>query len=405
MRVRRDLAGVVVALALLPLSPQANGGEDIRLQGSVSAADALRSVLSDGFTARFGDVELLWESAGSGAAFVALFSGDADVGVVSRSVRAEEVNLASRLGLELKETILALDGLAVVVHPRNDVPSLSLEQLESLYAGRIVRWLGFGGVDEAVQLLSLTASSGTPSEFCEIVFQDPMLPFASSIEYLVSSAEILERVASERGAVGFVSMSYDRSRVRTVPIVEASGRPLLPSAATVSDGTYPLRYPLRLYTVADPQDELQHFLRFLYLHDGPGLVAAAGLVPVQAFAAVTRSAARARQRAQVSVTRIDFGFRGARLDADARRDLTEMASRLAGSEEGVWITGHEEPTEARDELAATRSRTVAEFLEGQNIDPSRMTVDSRGASEPLASNAELEGRRSNRRVDVWVLPH
>jgi len=398
----RDLAGIVVALSL---TPPATGGEDIRLQGSVSAADALRSVLSDGFNARFGDVELVWESAGSGAAFVALFSGDADVGVVSRSVRAEEVSLASRLGLELKETILALDGLAVVVHPRNDVRSFSVEQLESLYAGRIVRWLGFGGGDEEVRLLSLTASSGIQSEFREIVFRNPTLPFASSTEYLASSAEILERVASERGAVGFVSMSYDRSRVRTVPIVEGSGRPLLPSAATVGDGSYPLRYPLRLYTVADPADELQHFLRFLYLHDGPGLVAAAGLVPVQAFAAMTRSAARARHRAQVSVTRIGFGFRGARLDADARRDLMEMASRLAGSEEGVWITGHEEPTEARDELAAARSRSVAEFLQGQNIDPSRMTIDSRGASEPLVSNAELEGRRLNRRVDVWVLLH
>jgi outer membrane protein OmpA-like peptidoglycan-associated protein len=174
---------------------------------------------------------------------------------------------------------------------------------------------------------------------------------------------------------------------------------------SVGDGTYPLRYPLRLYTVADPEDELQHFLRFLYLHDGPGLVAAAGLVPVQSFAAMTRSAAGARERAQVSMTRIEFGFRGARLDADARRDLTEIASLLAGGEEGVWITGHEEPTEARDELAATRSRAVADFLQGQNIDPSRMTIDSRGTSEPIASNDELEGRRSNRRVDVWILRH
>ena len=402
MRVRRDLAGIVVALAL---SPQASGGEDIRLRGSATASDALRSVLSDGFTARFGDVELLWDSAGSGSAFVALFSGDADVGVVSRSVRAEEVNLASRLGLELRESILALDGLAVIVHPQNDVESLSVEQLESLYTGRIVRWLGFGGIDEVVQLLIAAEWSGAQTEFCELVFHDPTFQFASSAEYLMSSAEILERVASDRGAVGFVSMSYDRSRVRTVPIVAASGEALRPSAVTVGDGTYPLRYPLRLYTVGDPKDELGHFLRFLYLHDGPALVADAGLVPVQAFATMTRSAARARPRAQVSLTRVGFGFRASRLDADAQRDLTDVASRLTGSDEGLWITGHEEPREARDELAAARARTVAEFLEQQNVDPSRMTVDSRGSSESLASNVELEGRRSKRRVDVWILPH
>ena len=361
-------------------------------------------MLSDGFGARFRDVELLWDSAGSGSAFVALFSGDADVGVVSRSVLAEEVNLASRLGLELRESTLALDGLALVVHPRNDVPSLSMEQLESLYAGRVLRWLGFGGINESVQLLSAAEWSGAQTEFCELVFHDPTFQFASSAEYLMSSVEILERVASDRGAVAFVSMSYDRSRVRTVPIVAASGEALLPSAVTVGDGSYPLRYPLRLYTVGDPQDELRYFLRFLYLHDGPALIADAGLVPVQAFASVSRSAARPRHRTPVSLTRVGFGFRGSRLDADAQRELTDVASRLAGSEEGVWITGHEEPSEAEDELAAVRAETVAEFLEGQRIDPSRMTVDSRGASEPLASNTEPDGRRSNRRVDVWILP-
>ena len=402
MRVRRDLAGIVVALAL---SPQASGGEDIGLQGSASAADALRSVLSDGFTTRFGDVELLWESAGSGSAFVALFSGNADVGVVSRSVRPEEVNLASRLGLELRESILALDGLALVVHPRNHVQSLSMEQLESLYSGRIVRWLGVGGIDESVRLLSTVASSGAQSEFCELVFHDPTLPFASSANISCRAPRSSNESPPIRGAVGFVSMSYDRSRVRTVPIVAALGEDLLPSAVTVGDGTYPLRYPLRLYIVGDPKDELRHFLRFLYLHDGPTLVTDAGLVPVQAFASVSRPAARPRHRAQVSLTRVGFGFRGSRLDADARRALTDVASRLAGSEEGLWITGHEEPREAPDELAAACARTVAEFLEGQRIDPSRMTVDSRGSSEPLASNAELEGHRSNRRVDVWILPH
>lgn len=393
---------LIVALAVAPL---ARAGEDIRIQGSVSAAHALRAHLSEGFNARYGDVELVWESAGSGAAFVSLFAGDADIGVTSRRARTEEVRLATALGLELRESILALDGLAVVVHPRNHVPSLSLEQLDSLYSGRIVSWLGFGGADEPVRLLSPPPSSGAPSEFRELVFSDPSLTFAASTEFVLSSAGMLESVASDRGAVGFVSMSYDRSAVRTIPIVGASGEAHLPSVPTVGSGAYPLGSPLRLYTVSDPNDELEHFLRFLYLHDGPALVVDAGLVPVPAFMTLARWGLHERAPSAVSLVRIGFGFRGSRLGAEARDELAELATRLGNNEDRVWISGHEEPTEARDNLAERRARAVADFLEQQSIDRSRMTVDSRGTSEPLATNSELDGRRSNRRADVWVLPH
>jgi phosphate transport system substrate-binding protein len=382
-----------------------SSGQELRLQGSAVAADALRVSLMDGFTARFGDVRLEWDAAGSGAAFVALFAGDADVGVVSRRVRADEVRLAKRLGLELCESILALDGLAIVVHPDNDVPVLSVEQIGALYRGRIVRWLGVGGVDDAVRPLSPAPSSGAHAELRELVFADAETPFATSVEHLSSSDEIIERVASDPGAIGFVSMSYDRSRVRTVPVAVDSGEVLLPSPATVVSGAYPLRYPLRLFTVTEPEDVLGHFLRFLFLHDGPALVAEAGLVPVQAFHTAMRSSSRPRDRSGVSLTRIGFGFRGSRLGAEARAQLERVASRLAESHEEVWITGHEEPIEARPDLALARAESVAGFLEEQNIDRSRMKVESRGLSEPVASNAELAGRRQNRRADVWILPH
>lgn len=69
------------------------------------------------------------------------------------------------------------------------------------------------------------------------------------------------------------------------------------------------------------------------------------------------------------------------------------------------ITADEEPTEAREDLALARARRVAEFLEEQNLDASRLRVDSRGTSEPFASSSVLAGRRRNRRAEVWVLPH
>ena len=104
----------------------------LHIEGGISAAEALRETLRDGFQARYADVDLVWESTGSDAAFSALFAGDADMVVSSRTIRTDEIELARRLGLEIRELVLALDGIAVIVHPDNDVASLSMSQLEVL---------------------------------------------------------------------------------------------------------------------------------------------------------------------------------------------------------------------------------------------------------------------------------
>ena len=108
----------------------------------------------------------------------------------------------------------------------------------------------------------------------------------------------------------------------------------------------------------------------------------------------------------VMMRRVGFGFRGSRLGRAARTILEEVANGLATTSDGVWIGGHEEPTEngANAELSLARAQSVAEFLEQLGIDPSRMVVDSRGVGAPVSSNRTAEGRRVNRRADIWILP-
>lgn len=396
----------VVVASCVGLSASGFAQTEIRIQGCGLVADALRVPLSEGFHARYSDIVLSWDDAGCASVFTSLFAGTADFGVASRSMRADEIELAGRLGLELRELVLGLDGIAVIVHRDNDIEALSVENLEAFYHGRMASWLGVGGADTPVFLVSALVSSGIYTVFKELVFREVDAAFKPSTEYLASSDEIIERVAAEPGAIGFVSMSSNRARVRSVPITDGSDDAVLPSPSSVSNASYPLRYPVHLYTLAEPEPESvrRRFLRFLYLHEGAALVARAGLVPIQSFNVAFRSPV-ASPRVDVSITRIGFGFRGSRLDAQARESLLEVASQLASGAAGVWITGHEEPTEARDELALDRARSIAEFLEEQEIDRSRMTLVSRGVSEPLASNAELEGRRQNRRAEVWVLPY
>lgn len=383
--------------------------EDVRVQGSMTAARTLRPLVSEAFSERYADVSLAWEGAGSGAAFTALLAGEADIGLSTRTIEEHEVELAAKLGLELRESVLALDGIAVVVHRGNDVPSLSLEQLESLYTARIVRWLRVGGIDEAVRLWTSSESSGIRATFRDLVFEDENTPFAAGAEDLVTEEDVLERVASDRGSVGFVSMTADRSSVRTVPIATPSGDTVLPSPATVVSGDYPLSYPLRLYMTTEPEGRLRLFLTFLCLHDGPRLLAEAGLAPMHAFTPLSRNVPPEPNRLSppvrpgVSLTRVSFGFNGARLDGAARRELAEVARRVEASGEHLWITGHADPTEDAEDLSDARARAVADYLTERDVAPARLVVDGRGAGEPVASNAEPDRRRQNRRVDVWIV--
>jgi phosphate transport system substrate-binding protein len=400
---------VVHVVVSTVLSMSASAQTEIRLQGCGSIADALRAPLSDGFHGRYRDILVSWDDAGSAAAFTSVFAGEADFGVVARRMRPSEVELAMRLGLDLRELILGLDGIAVIVHPANGVQSLSVEQLAALYRGGMARWLGVGGTDAPVRLLSVSEASGVQTVFKGLVFGDAEASFQTGTEYVESTRELIDRIASDRDAIGFVSMSAERSSVRTLAISAESGLAVgavLPTRASVSSASYPLRHPIQLYMrgEVEPEGALRQFLSFLYLHEGSSLVAAAGLVPIQSFTAAFRSPA-GPPGPEVSMTRIDFGFRGSRLDAEARQRLLEVGNVLAESGYGVWITGHEETSEARDGLALARARSVADFLEGQSIDVARMVIDSRGTSEPLTSNAELEGRRRNRRAEVWILPH
>ena len=395
---------VLAATILSAFAAHGVASESVRIQGSVDVFDRVGAALTERFNARYGDVSLAWDAAGSGAAITALLAGAADLGVSTRTITAPELELARRLGLELKESALALDGLAVIVHPDNDVSRLTIEQLETLYLGRIVRWLGFGGIDETVNLLSSPDAGGTQRVFKDLVLGDPGKSFVRSTAYLWAD-DIVDRVAADRGAVGFVSMNRDLSGVRRVPIVGPLGQEYLPDIGSVASGAYPLRYAIWLYRVGEAAGELRHFLRFLLLHDGQRVLADAGFVPVSGFHGFERRVGAGDEAPEVVMRRVGFGFRGNRLSSAARAILQEVANRLETTTDGVWIRGHEEPTEngAGAELSLARAQSVAEILEELGIDPSRMVVDGFGTAEPASSSGTVDGRRVNRRTDIWIL--
>ncbi len=374
-----------VVLLCLCATEAARGQTPLRVVSSGFLRETLQARLFAALSEAHSDLSLDWRDAGSRGALRDLFEGGADVAVTIQRVRPDEIRLAERLELELHEHAIALDVLALVVHPDNTVESLSPSELQELFRGSMLGWHGVGGTSADVIPIAIRAvADGVPG--------DADARFAARLQLVESESEVLAHVAAERGGIGLVSATRDRSAVRTVPIeVE-------PDAVGTSG---PLTRTLWAYSLGS-FGSLRSLLDFLRLQDGRRVLEDAGLHPL--LATTHRSPERGTVRA--FLTRVSFGYDGFRLGAAARQVLDSLAKSLKSPRQSVWIVGHVEPTESvdRDDLSLLRAREIASYLQQKGIDPSRMTVEGVGASEPLADHRTLEGRRESRRVEIWVLP-
>jgi phosphate transport system substrate-binding protein len=343
-----------------------------------------------------------WVADDPSASLLALLEGTADVAVTTRALSGRELELASGLGLELDEHVLGLDGLAVVVHPDNPVEGLSVAELAALFTGEVRRWHGVGGPSEPIHLVLPSPPSGITERFRETVLggAEPR----AGVELLESDDDVLALVAGDRSGLGVTSLAADRSRVKTLAIA-ADGEPVSPHRLSIQDGSYPLRYAVRIYRRVPAGAGGRRLLAWLLLQEGRGWVASLGLVPLAATRVLPAGVGSAPPP-PVDVTRVDFGYRGSRLGALASESLLALSERLRASGEGVWVMGHSEPTEveAADlSLATARAEAVARFLTERGVAPGKIVAEGLGALSPRASNLTLEGRRANRRADVWVL--
>lgn len=383
-------AGVLLAVALAPPPATAPG----RL--SVQSAPVLDRAFSGPARERF--PELRWGADGCAAGFQALLAGTADVVMSTRAPNERELRLTERLGLRLYERVLGIDALAVIVHPDNRIDELTLEQLVSIYTGGVVRWMGVGGADESTTLLVPSRLSGMGEVFRERGLGGRDL--AASVEWVEPVDDIVGRVASDVGAVGFVSVTLDRARVKTLKI---DG--VVPTPESVVRGAYPLWYSLRLYTVGEPAGEAHRFLSWLLLQEGRTLLLKAGFLPV-GTQPLRRAVIDARRRPRRVLFRAHFGPGSARLARAERDALETILERARSSSDRLLLVGHAAEGEGEGDgygyeydLAEARARAVSDLVTSRGLSPDRLELESVGAEEPIS--AELA---SNRRVDIWFLP-
>lgn len=222
---------------------------------------------------------------GSGTGLSALISGTCDVAMSSRNIKNKEIELAGKKGIKPFEIKAALDGLAVIVNPKNPVDKLTIEQLAQIFTGKITNWKQLGGADSQIVILSREVNSGTHVYFKEHVLRrnDPAstAEFAPSALMLSSSQSIADEVAGNSGAIGYYGMGYISNKQKAVSIAkDPNSEFIVPTIDNVVSGKYPISRPLFLYTNGEPAGLTKKFIDFALSKEGQDIVIKTDFVPV-----------------------------------------------------------------------------------------------------------------------------
>ncbi|MBO4968531.1 MAG: phosphate ABC transporter substrate-binding/OmpA family protein [Pseudomonas sp.] len=353
---------------------------------------------------------------GSGTGFTALAAGHADLVASSRPIKDRELVDLERLG-DLKspsaEQVIAIDGLAIILHPRNPLNQLDTEQLAQVFSGQISRWEQLGGVGGAIHLYARDGQSGTWETFKELVLNRNGQSLSSTAQRFESSEELSDAVSRDPQAIGFIGLPYIRE-AKALAIVDGASQPMLPLTSLIASEDYPLSRRLFFYLPPSTINPwAKALVAFTQSPQGQAIVGQNGFVAQsvqagsvlpgghmpQAYQALTREA----QRLSVNF-RFEEG--SASLDNKARQDLLRVVDYLSAHgklDRQVTLVGFGDAKDDPDRaqlLSKLRAMAVRRELVKSGVVPRE--IRGYGAQMPVAANIEDEGRLKNRRVEVWV---
>ena len=223
---------------------------------------------------------------GSGTGISSLLSGTCDIVMCSRNIRGREVALAKQKGINPFEIKIALDGLAVVVNPKNPISKLTIDQLADIFTGKITNWKELRGNDQKIVILSREVNSGTHVYFKEHVLRKnnsvSQEEFTPSALMLPSSQAIADEVANNPSSIGYYGMGYICQKQKAVMVAQDSNSEFIaPTVDNVISGKYPISRPLFFYTDGQPEELVKKFVDFALSKEGQDIVVKTDFVPIK----------------------------------------------------------------------------------------------------------------------------
>jgi phosphate transport system substrate-binding protein len=264
---KKALAAVILTAGFLGGCNTNGAHTTVSTDGSTSMEKVI-GYLGEAYMEQNSDVKVTFNPTGSGSGIQAVLDGRCDIGLSSRDLTDEELS-------ELDVTVVAFDGIAVIVNPENPVSDLSAEELARIFTGEITSWEEVGGEALPVVCIGREAASGTRDGFEAITGTADLCAYSQE---LTSTGDVIQTVSSNPNAVGYASVASVGDKVKTVSI---DG--VFPTNETILDGSYKIQRDFVFVTKMDKElsAAAQDFFDFAMSAEADEFIKKAGAVPAR----------------------------------------------------------------------------------------------------------------------------
>lgn len=244
-----------------------DNSQTVATDGSTSMEKVI-GFLSEAYMEEHGDVKVTYNPTGSSSGIQAVDEGRCDIGLASRNLKEEET-------ADLQETVVAIDGIGIIVHPDNLVTDLTIEQIGDIYMGKITNWKELGGSDAPIVCIGREAASGTRDGFEEVTGTKDNCQYSQE---LTSTGDVVQTVSGNPNAIGYASVASVND---TVKLVSVEGT--IPTIENIQNGNYKVQRNFVLVTRKDiPLSQAaQEFFDFATSPQADSLITEAGAVPIK----------------------------------------------------------------------------------------------------------------------------
>lgn len=429
-----------VGLGMMPLLLEGYAAftdADSTVTATSTAGEIIAEMVGDqGFGDPMGSY--LVSSTTSGDGFKKLLNKETQISMSSRRIKPAEARAlkadgAGNMISPSQEHIVAVDSLVVIVNPENSVQELTMAQVSDIFSGKITNWKDLGGDDAEIKIFDRQEGSGTRSVFQTAVNKGQEIAPIAAANIVDDNTSMAAGVNSDPHAIGFVSYAFQRG-AKALPLINECGIKMTPDAFSARTEEYALQRRLYLYNRSDVDNAAyQDFMDFTKSSDADDVIQKAGFIGLgvaQQEMSLDGNRARALLSSDVDAfeggvmremlstmsnydrlsTTIRFRTGSSRLDERARLDMDRLTSYLEQSPEGTEImfvgftdnVGAFGSNRALSERRANQVMKELQKVSGDRLAGIQMASSGFGEVAPSACNSNENGRRINRRVEVWI---